>query len=115
MQYYNKLKVKMSYMDGNEFCFWLLEKRIITKSDMEFIQSCSYKRIPMAHKPEVILSRMASRLLSGETNIFYKLLEIFVLRNCADVTLLSLLAEVHVVLKQAMSSGMYISAYILFV
>ena len=105
MQYYNKLKVQMSYMDGNEFCPWLLEKRIITESDMKFIQSCSYKHIPMAHKPEVILTRMASHLLSGVTDIFYKLLEIFVLRKYADVTLLGLFAEIHVVLKQTMSSG----------
>ena len=105
MQYYNKLRVQMSYMDAKEFCPWLLENGIITKSDMEFIQSHYYKRIPKAYKPEVILTRMVSHLLNGETNLFYKIIGSFILWNYANATMLSLCAEIHVVLNQKMSSG----------
>ena len=75
MQYYKKLTAQMGFIDADRLCVLFLHAGIITHSDEQFIQS---RHIPGVH--EIILIRMANHLLSGNTHLFYKMLEI--LKSC---------------------------------
>ena len=71
MQYYSKLSDQISLVDADELCAWFTDAGIITRDDMEFIKTQG-----VVNKAEVMLTRLASHLLNGDTTLFYKMLEI---------------------------------------
>ena len=99
MQYYRKLTAHMGLI-ADKICVSFLRARILLVMDKLFIQS---HHIPGVCKQEIILIRMADHLLSGNTNLFYEMLEI--LQDCGVPIIHRLILEILVALS---STGSYI-------
>ena len=98
MKYYGKLRDQMVHIDDDKLCNELTIIRIITSEDMEFINDFQIYSV------ELILTRLADNLLSGETGIFYTMLEF--LQTHTDVTIHYLFAEIQVELDQIPTTSM---------
>ena len=95
MQYYRQLLTEMSLIDADK-CYSYFKAGIITDNDMKMIQFH-----PGVYMQEIILIRMANHLLSGNINLFHKMLEI--LRNSYFAYV------IHTTLRSKYSIGVYIN------
>ena len=98
MQYYSKLRDQMS---AHDYSCLFADAGIITSEDKRFINSLISLKDSIA--AELILTRLANHLLCGKVSLFCKMLEIL---QSQPGGINHLVAEIQVVLDQAMPTGM---------
>ena len=90
MGYYSKLHDQMNLIDADELRDRFYSVELITHSDRISIQR--------KHIPDLILTRLASYLLSGETHLFCKVLGVL---HCYEhVAICGIAVEIQTVLNR---------------
>ena len=102
MQYYSYLRDQLNLIDVDKLFDQFYGIQLITHDDHMALQhQFHYKKCV----PDLILTRLASHLLSGETILFHKMLEI--LNMYSGVSTYNKAIEIQVVLHRRLL-GMYI-------
>ena len=98
MQYYSKLCGQLSLMDADNLCDLFYAVELTTVHEMTLTLILQLHSISEKYVPELILTRLASCLLSGKTHLFYKMLKI--LKEHRDVSIRTITVEIQVALHR---------------
>ena len=101
MYYYSYLRDQLNLIDVDKLFDQFCGVQLITHDDMSLQHQYRYSKCV----PDLILARLASRLLSGKTHLFHEVLEI--LKMYSGVSTYNKAIEIQVVLHRRLL-GMYV-------